>query len=391
MLIKILLFLLISSLLKIDVGYAAISVYMLFVIVLVVINLKYLHIKALYGYEIVFFILYGYIIFSSLWSIDYGLSIKIIIGELILLTTYLILRYFTDNQSISNIEIILSKVFKFFIVTSILYYLVGIIYLYILSMDISSMYLNEHSLGIFGLYLEGHMPRFRGLSESPNNYFYVAFLIMNYFIYKKNLKFALLTLMTILLTLSATAYLVLILTLLLNILNKRNIVKLLTISIFVIIIIFLIYNNNEYIYNLLNYRYERILTGSGRFELWIYTIQEIIKSPYFGYGANTSRIILEHYHQYQSAHNSILDMALTTGIFGVVILVFYYYIIFITSLKLNIFYRSKIFINIFIMYIVISMSNNTLHVVYTIIYLYFIYIYYSKMNIYKKGTYCKIT
>ena len=181
MLFKILLFLLISSLFKIAVGYTVISLYMLFVIVLVVINLKYLHIKALYGYEIVFFILYGYIIFSSLWSIDYGLSIKIIIGELILLTTYLILRYFTDNESISNIEIMLSKVFKLFIVTSILYYLVGIIYFYILNMDISSMYLNEHSLGIFGLYLEGYMPRFSGLSESPNNYFYVAFLIMNYF------------------------------------------------------------------------------------------------------------------------------------------------------------------------------------------------------------------
>jgi len=381
LLLMLILLLMMSSMLRIDIGVTALSLYMPIVLFTWIVFLKYIKFNKMYSFEIVFVLLYMYIVFSSLWSIDYALSLKLILGEIVLLLSYFILRYLSSTVTLENFEKIFLHIAKFFTIVSLILYIYGIVWYYVLEFIPSEgMYLNESSIGILGLYLEGFMPRFRGLSESPNNYFYIEFLVTVFLLYKSQIKFAIISISTLILTVSSTGALVLISVILFTLFNKKYIMKLIPLVVIVILSGFILYLNNEFIYHLLNYRFDRIMTGSGRIELWLYLLDYINESPFFGYGANTSRIILENLRGYQSAHNSFLDILLTTGVIGLLILLSFFILLLLISLKLSLQYNTNMFIYLWISYFIISMSNNTLHIVYTILYMFFLYIYYNKLQ-----------
>lgn len=57
-----------------------------------------------------------------------------------------------------------------------------------------------------------------------------------------------------------------------------------------------------------------LATGTGRAEIWAYSIRLIGQQPLFGYGAATSKWWLSDYSLY--THNMVLNVAFSTGIFG---------------------------------------------------------------------------
>jgi O-antigen ligase len=59
---------------------------------------------------------------------------------------------------------------------------------------------------------------------------------------------------------------------------------------------------------------EELTTITGRSEIWAYTLRLIAERPLTGYGAATSKLLLEDYSFY--THNLVLNVALSTGIFG---------------------------------------------------------------------------
>jgi len=375
------LFVMLSSILKFKI-ITTIYLYMPIVLIVWMLSLNYIKINKLYLFEIVFLALYMYIMISSLWSINYSLSLQLIIGEIVLLLSYFILRHLVLSMSFYEVECIFFMVAKWFTILSTLLYLVGIFYFFVFKISPSpDMYLNEHTIGIFGLYLEGLLPRFRGLSESPNNYLYIGFLTSLFFIYKRHFYLALLAVLTIIFTISGTGFIALVVVFILN--SLMSIKRAFGISLLVIIIAILgvySYSNNIEFHQIISLRYERMLTGSGRYELWDYILGVIKDSPYFGYGANTTRVLLDGFRGYQSAHNSFLDIAVTTGIVGLFLESSLFFVLFITSLKLQKYYHSHIFVTLWIFYLIISLSNDTLHVGYSIFYLFFIFVYNKNMH-----------
>jgi len=57
-----------------------------------------------------------------------------------------------------------------------------------------------------------------------------------------------------------------------------------------------------------------LTSATGRTEIWAETIKLVSESPVFGYGAATSKLLLKEYSLH--THNLILNVALSTGIFG---------------------------------------------------------------------------
>jgi hypothetical protein len=59
---------------------------------------------------------------------------------------------------------------------------------------------------------------------------------------------------------------------------------------------------------------EEITSATGRTEIWAYVVKLVKRSPFYGYGANTSPILLKD-HSFQT-HNIILNPTLCHGILG---------------------------------------------------------------------------
>ncbi len=59
---------------------------------------------------------------------------------------------------------------------------------------------------------------------------------------------------------------------------------------------------------------EELVTATGRFEIWNKSIELIGARPLTGYGAASSKDLLDEYSHY--THNMLLNVALSTGVFG---------------------------------------------------------------------------
>ena len=360
-----------------------IKIYMFFGSLYAFWNREVFILKNVYIHEILFMTLYFYIVIASLYVDDVLLAVKLILGEITLLLTYFSLRYLVTQIDFKTVENIFLKLGNAFILISLFLYIVGIVYIYYFHyIPTPDMYLNEHSIRVYGLYMEGNFPRLTGLAESPNNYLYISFLLMLLYFFKKKFMMFGFALISVILTMSATGQLLLIIFVVYKLLtNKKTFFyTIVGLILFICFVIFL-YFNDPFVKYMIDLRILRIESGSGRYDLWSFVLQWLDQSPWIGYGANQSRVILENYSRhYQSAHNSFLDIFLTTGVLGLLIYIAFHLSLAVISIKLNKVYQTKIFILAYIEYFIISLSNNTLHVDYVIIYLIFMYIF-----LYNKG------
>ena len=366
----------------INIGFSVIKPYML--VSIVFLFSSRIKIRKFMNYELFWLISFVVIMFSSLYAKEKVLAFQVVIGQIILVGAFIIYRFLVNGISIESFESVFCKVGKFFVYFSFGLYLIGIVSFYILKISPpESAYLNDHALRIYGLYLEGTFPRLMGLAETPNNYAYYASLFLWFFDYKKERRIFYITILTLLLTISTSAILVLVIQSIVYFLyiGKKVFFRIFISSLFFSSLIVCLYNSNEAIKSIIDYRMARNMSGSGRFELWDYVWELIVNSPILGYGANQSRVVIAPFRVLMSSHNSIIEMILTAGLIGGIIYILFLFFLIHRSYLLSKKYSTPLFTLLSISFVMFGLSNNTLHIDYVVFYLGFLSAYKLNMSV----------
>lgn len=357
------------------------KVYQLFVpfmLINIIFNLKALY--KMKPFEIIFFLTYFYLGLTFFWSIDKILSIKLIILEVMLIITYLYFRMEFSKYSIEKLELLILKIGKYYILGSIILYIIGIY-------DFAMHPILEKKT-YFGLLQESILPRLRGFAESPNSFIPFALFFLVYFLDKKQNLWIFLTLTAIVASFSSTGMLIAFIILIIIYVNKINFKLILFTLIFLLVVVLLyvyLIQENQEIMRMINWRMERNVSGTGRFELWSYALN-LISDNIFGYGINTTRILIHDFHALVSVHNSVLEIFLTGGFIALFLYLLLYLVILFQSLYIWRNYKDKKMFLLFIIYVLIGMANNTLHVGYVVFSLAILFQYANqkKVEIYAK-------
>jgi O-antigen ligase len=223
----------------------------------------------------------------------------------------------------------------------------------------------------FGLMQESILPRLRGLASSPNEYVPWALFFLVYFMYFKSFKLVLFTFVTIILSFSTTGMLIAMILLLIYYNNKitfKGILLLFILLVISISVYYLYIDTNKDIMDMIQWRMERNKSGTGRFELWVYAL-DLINQNIWGYGINQTRILIHDFHALNSVHNSIIEVFLTGGFIGLYLYLLFSIILLLQSIMIWKNNKDSKILLFYIIFILIGMANNTLHIVYVIFYL----------------------
>lgn len=325
-----------------------------FIFIYLIFNIK--RIKKLESFEIIFIMFYFYMSITFFWSIDNILSLKLIILQIILIILYFYLRIEFSKFTIKDLENMILKIGKYYIIGSLIFYLFG---LYIFATRPI-----ENELFYLGLMQESILPRLRGFAESPNSFILYALFFLIFFINHNKLFLITLTTISLILSFSTTGWLLCFLVFFISYLKKISLKFIFSILIIIVISVLLyifFIQNNENIMRMIEWRIERNTSGTGRFDLWVY-ILDFINNNIWGYGINTSRVIIENFHALSSVHNSVLEVFLTGGWIGLLLYLLLYLIIFIHTLLIWRYHcDSKMFL-IFLSFFILGIVNNTLHI-----------------------------
>ena len=324
---------------------------------------KFNEFNKIIAFELFFIMLYFYLAVTLLWANDSFLAMKLIFLELILIVAYFYIRLELQQFSIKQIENFIYKVGKFYIIISLILYALGLYIYHTQPIPNESFY--------FGLMQESILPRLKGMTSSPNEYIPYGLFFLVYFMSFNNIKFILLTLITIVLSFSTTGMFIAFIIITIYYCNKITLKGILIFIILILTIIILYYfyiQSNQNIMEMIELRIQRNKSGTGRFELWEYSFN-LINDNIFGYGINQTRLLIHDFHALNSVHNNIVEVFLTGGFIGLILYLLFLIMLFFQSLKIWIMNNDiKIFL-LFIIFVLIGIANNTLHIGYNILYL----------------------
>lgn len=263
-------------------------------------------------------IFFVYMILSSFWGESIELAFNRALGIVFLIATYVALTIIAPVYSVRRE--LNAFGFNCFLYLIIFYYLLGLYYIYINGYSAGEKY----NQGIFGVYFEGVLPRLRGFADSPNNMGLLIFPLFYFvFIFKPftSKSYFFLLVIILILTFSTTSYIAFFAPLfLLGLLGSVKIF-LVGLASFLCIsfLLSLMYFNIDFIAHLIDLRLDRIATGSGRFELFFFSIEKVGESPVYGHGLAQVRLFLEGFQNrdLQSSHNSFIESFFEGGFFGI--------------------------------------------------------------------------
>jgi hypothetical protein len=272
--------------------------------------------RRFYRYELVMGLLFALLVASSFVAIDPALAVRRALGIVILVVAYGLLT--KDRRLL--VKIYSSRWCQFIIlayfVVSLLYYLYG---LYVFS-NTGYVAVDVDDRGIYGLYLEGVLPRMRGFTDSPNNL--VILCLCSFWLNElspfkgyRRLNNAVVVLV-LLCTLSITGYVAAFLYAIYK-LPKWGVAAVLALVLVAGVGFSISQGDTEQMYE---ERVSRIETGSGRWEIFEFIGDRIRENP-LGYGLAQARVVLETFHieGYQSSHNNLLEVALEGGVLAAVL------------------------------------------------------------------------
>ncbi|MGD8172513.1 O-antigen ligase family protein [Vibrio sp. TRT 21S02] len=315
------------------------------------------------GSFLILFTLMIYLVSTSFLVDDISLSFNRTLGLLLLFTLIFYLFIYGDESKF-NKRIIL----KFLLVYSCLslsYYLVGLI----ASMKVEG-YLEGFERGIYGLYLDGILPRYRGFLDSPNNAVIILFMILMYSLMdssKLGNLLSFLTLLLILITFSFTGYIAVTFLILGYVLSRgiKAISASLLLVLFTIFLLLHFYLHDSTFSMLVDARVERLSTGSGRFELFSHSIELISNAPISGHGLAQARLLLEGFQgrDLQSTHNSFIEVFLEGGFLAITLYLLFWTMLFIDAIKSKVCWKSRVILFSYLVSLfVLNNSNNLFYV-----------------------------
>jgi len=351
-----------------------VKLYHLFIPFVLLYFFTYRKIAKIKIYEINYLFLYIYLIFTIIYAIDLLLACRLVLLEILLIITYIYFRCEVSKYSLLELEKKILLIGEIYIIGSLAFYLIGIFSSYYSLIPNGEAYL--------GIMKESAFPRLRGFAESPNSYILNGLFFLVFFIHSKNYKFISLSILNLVLTFSTTGIIILAAIFLIQVVYSKQYLKIFKFSVIFTGVFFYIYYHfilqNEMIMKMVEIRLERNKSGTNRIPLWNYSLNLISENPIFGYGINQTRLLLKTNEGLNSLHNTYLEVLLTSGIVGLVLYLTFLILIFILSLKISFYMKEPRLIMLFVILVISSLSNNTLHIGYLIIYLVVFFQYQTK-------------
>jgi O-antigen ligase len=300
-----------------SIGFA-LKIYMIYLAIYFCLYFRNFYFRTLYHYEILLLLFYFTYCLSGAFSQYPEASIRVILGVILVLGCYLIMRYLLEKASIRAIEVSIANVGIIFNGISLLLYIIGL--------QVTGGHPTGVEITSYGLLLDRDYPRLIGLLDDPNIFiFYNALFFSFYLTHLKGMKHSIgfiLCVITSLLTFSRGGIVALILVVLLYMLlaNFSKKVKMMTLSLLCLVGLytsgsFLQIDFNQIIYSRIN----DFTTdgGSGRFELWGQALDYFMSRPIFGIGAfNFSDYYAFEHNKILYVHNTYLEVLVESGIIG---------------------------------------------------------------------------
>ena len=326
-----------------------------------------------------------YIFSSFLWALEVQLALVRIVWTLFLCVTYFTLVKICPYERVLYLNKAGAITLYTLLIAILLYYCLGLYSFYIQGYKLGFGY----DPGIYGLYIDGILPRLRGFMDSPNN-MGLLLLPLFYGIYLLDLKlgkfFIILIFAAVIFTLSVTTYLAFLLPLTLLIILKkpRYFIYLLLGSSIFIFLIFIIAQDYELINQIISTRLSRVASGSGRFDLFGFVLEKISENPFLGYGIAQARVYLLGFQgrDLQSSHNSFLESFFEGGIIGLTLFVLCWVTIAFYILTLKIDGSKKIMLFCYLGSLVLfSFSNMMIYVDVMVLNLFFIWFFSEQLKL----------
>ncbi|MCM3068383.1 O-antigen ligase family protein [Priestia flexa] len=325
---------------NINIGFA-LKPYMIIVGVFFIFKFSKFKFYRLRLFEIVMFVFYIYYCSTGLFAKYPEFSIRLIIGIIITLVSYIIMKDILSRVGILKLEKIISTSGIIFNLASIILYTIGMY----------SLHFNfiGNQIRSYGLLVDRSVPRLIGTFSDPNIFCFCNFIFFYYYLTHLNSKSSklglLLSTITLLLTFSRGAILAVLLGLFIFFISvkvKTKVKMLVLGSIFVYLIILIADSFFSIdILEVITSRFESSAedNGSGRFTLWEHGLTLFQSHPIFGIGIfNFRPYNNEYFGSHLYMHNTFLEILTESGLIGLTLylLIFIVLVIEVCRKKYNI-------------------------------------------------------
>ncbi|MED0667984.1 O-antigen ligase family protein [Pseudobacillus badius] len=296
----------------------ALKPYMIFLCVFLLFHLSAFSFQKMYAFELVLLCFYAFYGFTGAFSLYPLASLRLMLGIILLVGCYLIVKFILSTCSIQAIQAAIARAGLLFNAVSLLLYTVGLK---------SVGFHGEEMAASYGVLLDRGYPRLIGLLEDPNLYVFYNTLFFAYFLthmksWSHKAGFAL-CLLTTILTFSRGGILAMLLMILLYMAISHSVKSwrlLLAMGVTLSVISYLAAAAMKIpIGKLLESRMEDFSSdgGSGRFELWGRAWEYFLDHPVMGIGAdNFIEYNTAYYGKSLYTHNTLLQILSESGFLG---------------------------------------------------------------------------
>lgn len=271
------------------------------------------------------FIFAAYMITTTLWASNTAPALRRSCALVLIFFSLYLTVILLKHTDLKKLSLFLRRIFIAYLAFSLVYYALGVMTYFISAPEaITSKYL-------YGAYLEGGDGgrigiRMRGLMDSPNNLSYIL-MIITYFhlITAKKPAWLLLgmVILCLLLSLSISGLLALSIPFFYLILDRKTYILPLVTAGMAFIVTVLSMNYSKTIADFVVYYKPRIMTGSGRRDLFYHALSHYDEHPLFGYGIGQVSTLLSDYKRGDkiSTHNSFIEVYIEGGALGLILLI----------------------------------------------------------------------
>ncbi|KMY52402.1 O-antigen ligase family protein [Peribacillus loiseleuriae] len=317
-----------------SIGFS-LKIYMIFLAILFFTYFQDFYFRPLYHYEILLLFFYFIYCLSGAFSQYPEASIRVILGVILTLGCFFIMRYVVEQASIRAIETSIANVGIIFNSISLLLYVIGL--------RLTDGSPEGVEITSFGLLLDRDYPRLIGLLDDPNIFIFYNTLFFSYYLtYLKGWKHSIgfiLCVITSLLTFSRGGIVALLLVVLLYAILASVSKKIKMMTVFLLCLVVLLAAGSFMQVDFNQIILSRITDfstdgGSGRFELWAQAIHYFMSRPLLGIGAfNFSDYYEFEYNEKLFVHNTFLEVLVESGIIGFLLYFSFLLMLIITFIK----------------------------------------------------------
>lgn len=310
----------------IDIGFA-IKPFLILSIIYFILLLKRISITYLHNHEVLLIIFLIYYSSTGLFAEFPYYSLRLILGILIVLFFYFIIRFLFSSIQLKYIERIIELSGIIFNVISLLLFIIGAIKL--------NFSFFGNNITSYGLLIDRGTPRLIGTIIDPN--IFVLFNSLFFFYYLNRMKkFGLfLSSLTLILSFSRGGIIAILFAFVIGIFISKGKVLLRNILLITVLgVIIFITLNSLFNIDLINVLSERFTAmsfdqGSGRLNIWSNGLFLFSENPIFGIGIyNFQQYNMMFFNDYHYLHNTYLEVLVESGVIGFTL----YFLVFIILL-----------------------------------------------------------